>query len=153
MRGPATAIRRSSGMRRLICGTLYMIRSSRRRPTAVPPTAATTTRSPSAKPRRSRSAARSACCVGFEVLDIAGEREVCLRPFVDAGQLGTKCVRVVVRVANEERPIPHVAKTLDLLDHFRVVTGGQPFVFGLQPADEVRRPDVRRRLQLRVSCR
>src|SRR5689334_10140399 len=107
IRGPATTIMRSSGIRRLASGTLWMIRSSRRRPTAVPPTAATTTRSPTSNPSR-------AYCrlVGVprrvEVLDVAWEREVRFRPVADARQLGAERVRYdVCRIADEQGVIAH----------------------------------------------
>src|SRR5439155_24176229 len=61
----------------------------------------------------------------------------------------------VLRPADEDRPIAHPRKALDLLDHLGVVIGGEERVTLAQaghrhPSDDVRQPYIRRGLQLRV---
>ena len=79
-----------------------------------------------------------------------------LGPVADQGQVGPECVLDdVVEVADEHGAVTQSREAGDVLDHLGVVVGSQErlvvaAVRHRQPADEVREPDVRRALQLRV---
>ena len=93
---------------------------------------------------------------GLEPGHVAGEVVVLLRPVADPREAVPERVGDdVVGVADEHRPVADPGEAGDVLDHLGVVVGGQErlvltAVVHRQPADEVRQPDVRRRLQLRV---
>ncbi len=93
---------------------------------------------------------------GLETGHVAGEVVVLLRPVADPREAVPERVGDdVVGVADEHRPVADPGEAGDVLDHLGVVVGGQErlvltAVVHRQPADEVRQPDVRRRLQLRV---
>ena len=93
---------------------------------------------------------------GLEPGHVAGEVVVLLRPVADPREAVPERVRDdVVGIADEDGPVADPREAGDVLDHLGVVVGGQErlvlaAVLERQPADEVRQPDVRRRLQLRV---
>ena len=88
--------------------------------------------------------------------DVPGEPEMALHPVPDQRQPVAERVRDhVARIADEHRPVAQAGEPGDLLDHLRVVVGGQrplrrAAVGHRQPADEVGHPRVWRPLQLRV---
>ena len=79
-----------------------------------------------------------------------------LDPGADRGQPRAEVVRDdVVGVADEQRAVAHAREAVDLLDHLRVVVGGQPRLLGTalghrQPAHEVGQERVGRALELGV---
>ena len=88
--------------------------------------------------------------------DVAGEVELALGPVADGGQVGAEGVgHDVVRVADEDRSVAQPAEPGSLLDHLRVVVGGERG-FGRaagghrEPADEVGHPGEREALELGV---
>ena len=93
---------------------------------------------------------------GVEAGDVAAELVVALGPVADPGEVRPEVVRHdVVGVADEHSPVADAREALDLLDHLRVVVGGQEClavaaVSHRQPADEVCQPRERRVLDLGV---
>ena len=93
---------------------------------------------------------------GLEPGHVAGEVVVLLGPVADPREAVPERVGDdVVGVADEHRPVADPGEAGDVLDHLGVVVGGQErlvltAVLHRQPADEVRQPDVGRRLQLGV---
>ena len=87
---------------------------------------------------------------------VAREVEVLLDPGPDRWQPLAEVVGDDVgRTADEERAVAHAREAVDVLDHLRVVVGGQAGLVGAalghrQPADEVGEEAVGRGLELRV---
>jgi hypothetical protein len=85
---------------------------------------------------------------GFEAGHVAGEAVMLACPVADQGERGSERVGDdVVGVADEDRVVADSGVAGDMLDHLRVVVGGQErlvlaAVGHGQPADEVGQPDV-----------
>ncbi len=93
---------------------------------------------------------------GVEAGDVARVVEVRAGPVADRGQAGAEVLaHDVGLVADEDRAVAHAREAGDLLDHLRVVVGGELVLAASgaldgQPADEVGEPRVGGGLELRV---
>ena len=100
------------------------------------------------------------CAVGeisrIEPGDVAGERVMLPRPIPDQRQFRPERIRNDVGlIADEDRPITQPREPGNVLDHLRVVIGGQERLMitairHRQPADEVGHPHVRGAFLLRI---
>ena len=112
--------------------------------------------SPGPMPSAARSCSVPSSSAGSNPVTYPAKSKFSSRPRPDARQPGTEVVLDhVVRVPDEHRPVPHAREPGALLDHLRVVVGGQrrlarTAVGHRQPADEVRHPREREPLELGV---